>query len=301
MKLTSLVNPQLVFLDRSFPDPGSLPDFLAREYGRVTDRPEAEIRQILKARQELGATFVGNACVLVHGRLEDFNDLVVGFIRLAPVLKVMADDREEEVRFVFSVLTSKHQNTQLYIKTLSSISRLVLEHSPFLDTVPTAEALLGGLAERQLFIESYLTARDLCSAVPSVLPEDPIARALDLMRKHSVVFLPVADREGRLAGAIGLIDLLRASLPEYVLHLNVFSFMPDFEPIRAFWENEHRILVRQVMRAPGTMAVLAGTGYAEVVFLIAKHFHGHLIVVDGGQRVLGVISNRDLINKLIRP
>ena len=59
--------------------------------------------------------------------------------------------------------------------------------------------------------------RSICtSAVRTVQAQEPVRRAIELMRRHGVKHLPVVDGEGRVTGMLSFRDLLRELMKQRV-------------------------------------------------------------------------------------
>lgn len=115
-----------------------------------------------------------------------------------------------------------------------------------------------------------LSCADIMSRdVVSIRPETTSQEAVSLLLQHNVRVLPVTDRDGHLMGAIGLRELVQAGerLPEKL------SSPPTASPAAP---------------AVGLLPILSG-GQAHAV-----------IIVDAEQRVIGLISQSDLLSALAR-
>ncbi|MDA8137356.1 MAG: DUF190 domain-containing protein [Desulfobacteraceae bacterium] len=115
--------------------------------------------------------------------------------------------------------------------------------------------------------------------------DQPLAEAVDLMLERQVKRLPVVDEQGRLKGMLSRLDIFRAVMRE----------APDWNSFRARQiEVSHLKSVADIARRD-THAVVPDTPIDEVIRVIADNDLQRVAVVDGQGKLLGLISDRDLL------
>jgi PTS system nitrogen regulatory IIA component len=307
MKLSSLLDKRLVFLDYHFESYVQIIDFVTQQMSKVTMLSSSVIKDSLMKRENLGTTFLGHQLALPHGYVDNINEIVVLFIRLDKELTVTYDFQQNTIKYVFSIITSK-KKAPLYLKVLSSIAQLVTTETHLLSNAKSPSNFLELLDQKQLMVEETMKAHDLISSRVWVSEKDTISHAVDLMKKHNLTFLPVTDNLNKLIGIIDLADLFSAIYPSESLSKESFSLLKSmdsadkllFEPIKNFWENEERHFVGNVMRSFNTYTIDESASYVEIVFLMTKYHHRYLIVTDQSDIVQGIIDTGDVIHKMIR-
>ncbi|KUO21812.1 CBS domain-containing protein [Streptomyces dysideae] len=60
-------------------------------------------------------------------------------------------------------------------------------------------------------------AADVIETLPTALPDDDILSAVQMVSRHGLPGLVVADERGEVIGCMSSVDLLRAALPHYFL------------------------------------------------------------------------------------
>jgi CBS domain-containing protein len=140
------------------------------------------------------------------------------------------------------------------------------------------DEILASLAAR--------TAGEVMSAPAVTVGADRYVReAVDLMIERRLKRLPVVDEQGRLTGMLSRLDLFRA----------ITETAPDWE---AFDRQQVQVgnlrTVSDIMRRD-THAVLPDTPVEEVIRTIAANDIQRVAVVDRDGRLLGLISDRDLL------
>jgi acetoin utilization protein AcuB len=130
-----------------------------------------------------------------------------------------------------------------------------------------------------MFIATFMTA-----PARTVSPDALLSEARELMSTGNFRHLPVVDEEKRLVGIITDRDL-RSATPTGIL---------DEQEKGAYLKRFARTTVRAIM----TEAVASLTAEAtldDALLLFDRTRVGALPVVDGGHKVIGIISVRDLL------
>lgn len=118
----------------------------------------------------------------------------------------------------------------------------------------------------------------------SVRPEDKVRQAAALMAQHSLKRLPVVDAEGRLVGLVSRVDVLRSV--EY--HQQT--------------EEAEAVAPRTGASVPELMnvdapAVRPDARLEEIVRALESSYQRRVVVVDPERRVLGIITDGDLLRR----
>ncbi len=130
----------------------------------------------------------------------------------------------------------------------------------------------------QRSIESSVAS--LMTGSPVVVSEDDaIAGVADVLAGYEITGLPVVDSAGHLVGVISQTDLVRLR----------GSTLP--------WIGWHGVLVRDLMTKPAK--TIAGTAPIDEAArqMTAERVH-RLVVVDGRQTPIGVISESDIVREI---
>jgi CBS domain-containing protein len=133
--------------------------------------------------------------------------------------------------------------------------------------------------------------RDLMTRdVVTVGPDTSAKYAAEVMAERGFAALPVVDDGGGVIGIVAEADVLRDRLPQDPrLHLLR-------EPVA---EEPPALLVRGVMTSPAR-TVPATADVADVARLLLHAALRSVPVVDG-DRLVGIVSRRDLLRMLVRP
>ncbi|MEW6706946.1 MAG: HPP family protein [Pseudomonadota bacterium] len=125
----------------------------------------------------------------------------------------------------------------------------------------------------------------------------PLQEAWSLLRRHRIKALPVVDRARRIVGIVTLNDFMRGA--ELDLHAGWADRLrslvrPSGRSHTGKPEVVGQIMTRQV-RVASTDRPLA-----ELVPVFADTGHHHIPVIDSQQRLVGIITQSDLVRALCR-
>ena len=137
-----------------------------------------------------------------------------------------------------------------------------------------------------------MLVRDVMTSPAVTLPSDtPLKRGLVMLDKHAVTMMPVTNASGQIVGVLSEADVLRNSDPPQAPRQPVPTTAGGAD-------QESRLIARLMNRHPVT--VLDTADLATAAQLMSDAAVKSLPVVDEDDRVLGVISRRDLVHVLAR-
>ncbi len=157
--------------------------------------------------------------------------------------------------------------------------------------VPMQVGLLTELAAHHLkSLEDSLTgftAKDLMSAPPVAVKEDArLSDAVETMLENGLKRLPVVDKDGKLAGMLSRLDVFKTILDK----------APDWQALKKSQVILANVkTVREAMRHD-TPVLKTDAPVWDAVELIETTDIKRVAVVDGGGKLLGLISDRVLMS-----
>jgi CBS domain-containing protein len=140
-----------------------------------------------------------------------------------------------------------------------------------------------------------MLARDVMTTpVTTVTADTRVKKAAGLLASGGFTALPVVDAEGRLLGIVSEADLVRGRFPRDPRALITAQRDVAQPPTAAATVGE--VMTSDVIRAaPGTDVV------DLVTTMLAQHVRSVPVVDDqGGGRLLGIVTRRDLVRALAR-
>jgi CBS domain-containing protein len=122
----------------------------------------------------------------------------------------------------------------------------------------------------------------------TVSPETPLGEAARLMVDKHLKRLPVVDREGKLVGILGRLDILKL-----VAAVQLPEWHPEAHPIG------EQALVEDVMTQE--VPVVGETAKVEEIFdLLVASSHKRVVVINDRRHVVGIVADSDLISRVSR-
>ncbi|KFG92799.1 hypothetical protein GQ56_0135285 [Burkholderia paludis] len=179
--------------------------------------------------------------------------------------------------------------------TRGDLDAVLKRRGEWLDVDPDDLETLLRETEMQAYARTFgqLTCTDLMTRhAIEVAPSTSVTAALALLDRHRVKALPVVDGEGRLAGIVTRADLTRASRRPTPLWQRWSARLPQALGGRPACVDS--VMTRDVACVPETMPVTA------LVPLFAQSGHHHIPVVDASRRLVGIVTQTDLVTGLYR-
>lgn len=176
--------------------------------------------------------------------------------------------------------------------TRDDIVAALRRQSELLDIDPEdIEAVL-----REMQLQAYtrtfqaLTCADIMSQ-PAIAaaPGTSIPRALQLLRQHGIKALPVVDGQQRVTGIVTRADLLGLNPRDLRQTLRHWFSIGTLTPPRVAHHMKTHV-----------QTIQAGAPMSELVPLFASAGHHHIPVVDTDGRLVGIITESDLVGGLYR-
>jgi CBS domain-containing membrane protein len=125
----------------------------------------------------------------------------------------------------------------------------------------------------------------------------PLLDAWNLMQRHHIKALPVVDRVRRIVGIITLADFMRHA--EVEVHDGIGARLRQLVRRAAAVHSDKPEVAGQIM----TRQVRVSSAHRHVVDLVplfSEGGHHHIPIIDGESRLVGIITQTDLVRALYR-
>lgn len=307
MKLSTLIDPHLVLLDADVDTmDGAVELGLKAICGLYPHEVKYdEVAERLNERRKLGGICFPSGIAIPHARLPSFNDFIIAAI--VPRRPIVSDEscpdqscaEAPPIRIIWLILLSQGAS-MVYLNTIAKL----MEASR---NVAIMASLIGAESPSQFIavidnagyqVKKSLVVTDIMSTdVVSVIETATIKDVLDIIYTKKLHYVPVVDASGALVGELGVLDLLKAGIPDYAFRIGSLKFLAELEPMTELLQNEDTILVKSIMQKP--LPILPSTSVVEVAFEMARGKKRHYAVVDEG-RLIGVVSYMDIVFKVLR-
>jgi len=296
MKLGSLIDKDFILAGDAFSTVDEAVKHLVDLFARKKKLPVSaeETMKIIKEREKLGGTVFPTGIAFPHGRIEKFDDLLIGV--WIPPKTILSEDKE--VKALFFSITSK-AGSPLYLPVLAALSRFSQDSEAFGKLVSASTRTEIKSILDDISLKEEVTVEDIMTPDPITCTKDTtIAKLADLFYEKGLSFVPVVDNNGKQIGEVTIKDLLSKGVPDYVRRLSSTKFLKTLEPFEALLRDEDIIKVSEIMRKP-TRKISPGSSIIEAVIMITDKGFRHLPVVKDG-KVIGIISEMDILKKVLR-
>ncbi|MBN3766417.1 HPP family protein [Burkholderia sp. Ac-20365] len=141
---------------------------------------------------------------------------------------------------------------------------------------------------------SELSCRDVMSSpVVSIAPDTTLRAAAELLQRHAIKALPVVDRRQHVVGIVTRADLANKPKSADLRLMEALS-------ARLFKRDAARGRLASTVMTTHVRTVATSTPIVELVPLFADDGHHHIPVIDSHDRLVGIITQSDLIAGLYR-
>lgn len=295
MKLGSLVGKEFIITGDQFSSVVEAADGLVDLINKKIKLPvdAAEVKKIIREREALGGTVLPPGVAIPHGRVEGFQDILMGI--WVPTTPLETDQGPLKILFFF--ITSK-VGSPLYLPVLSCLGKYFSD-SEFLDSLMGKTALQIHDLLNTMQLKKEITIEDIMTTDPVSCNENmSLAQLADLFYQKRLSFLPVVNNRNQLVGEVTIKDLLSNGIPDYVKRLGNVKFMKTLEPFEVMLRDEDRILIKEIMR-PINRGISKDASILEAVILITTKGFRHIPVMEN-EKLIGMISETDILQKVIR-
>jgi CBS domain-containing protein len=307
MKLSNLIDPHLVLLDANV---DSLDSAIEVGLKAIIDLyPQevqySEVMKKLTERRLLGGTCFPTGISIPHARLPVFNDFIIAAI--VPRTPIVTGEKCIDtscadippVRIVWLILISQ-TSSSIYLNTLAKLLEASKDESMMaaLTSAESPSQFISVIDDAGYVVKKDLVVADIMSKDVISVPETAtLKEVLDVIYQKKLHYLPIVNKAGALVGELGVLDLIKAGIPDYAFRIGSLKFLAELEPMTELLQNEDKILVGSIMQKPFPIA--PSTTVIEVAFEMARGKKRHYAVVENG-RLTGVVSYMDIVSKVLR-
>lgn len=298
MKLSSFLNENLILINAAS---SSKQELIEQLIQRIVSQfpstlPLDVVRKSVSGRESLGGTTLPSGIAIPHARFDHFDDLIIAIA--VPQKPFM--DGDVAVSMVVLILTASNKPA-LYLNCLSSFARLSQDKDlwPKLLHARTPKEFIDILENSTYQVKNTILVENVMNSdIKGVGPDTLLREINDLMFQNKLSYLPVVDNSNRLIGEIRFFDILELGIPDFARNMTNLSFVNSLESFENLINREEEITAQQIMKKPVSPLKPKTTLLEAAVNIIRSH-ERQLAVVDG-EKLAGVISYMDILNKIIR-
>ncbi len=264
---------------------------------RVCGLSADKIFELVKAREALASTAIGNGLILPHIRLNDLECLVVVFGRLdQPMNHPTPDDQPLAIACLLLVPNSKPVEGLRFMADLGSCMRSEEKHNRLL-AAQTGLELKELLATQRSTTHTLIAADIMAPPRLFVTPETQLRQATRMMAENRQEILPVLD-DGKLVGELSSTELFKLGIPDFFNQLKSVGFIRYFDPFEKYFAVEAASCVGDVMNRE-LPTFHENATLIEIVFGISVLKQQMIYITNHRQELLGIISQALLLERII--
>ena len=265
--------------------------------GAIRDA-EAATTAVL-AREALGSTIVAPGLAVPHARIERLGGTVLAVATSSEGI-TFGPSSQGRAQLVVMILTAA-EAPGAYLQVLAAVARAFAD-------AKTTQKVARLATPKQVWeffdkgagvLPAFVTAADMMTADFLTLRHtDTLAKAIDCFCQHHVLEIPVLDDDGDFAGVVAEEEMLKLSLPEYILWLDDLSPILQFEPFGETLKDEHVTRVAEIM-STRFVSVTEETPAIQVARELMRREVRQVYVVRG-KKLVGMISLSHLLGRVFR-
>jgi PTS system nitrogen regulatory IIA component len=296
MNLSHLLHKDLILWDESIKDINALYERVA---SLISNKYSIDNQIILDAfikRDELGYTVFPDMSVIPHGRIDNFDDLIIVIVKTQKPILISGNPAD-----IFYCILTTNSGSNHYLRTLASFAKLSMDHGKEVRQCHNSHDFIKLIENCNYELDNAIQIKDIIeNQVHTVQLNDTIEYAADLMKKHNVIFLPVTDEHGTYLGKIDVLDVIKIVYPEYMNLISDLSFLKNLRAFEEYQDEEKKRKVKDLYSQAKTKIINQNEYAIEVGYILAKNNWHHITVVDDDHKVVAVLSTRSFLNNILR-
>jgi len=296
MKLSHLLHKDMILWEEDISDIEELYNQVSSMISAKYDIEKNDVLDAFLKRDELGYMVFPDKSVIPHGRIENFDDIIIVIVKTTKPILISKDYAD----LFYCILTS-NSGSNRYLRTLASFAKVSSEHSENIRKCTNASEFKNYIHNCDLELDNVIQIKDIVSdIVYSVKMNDTIETAVDLMKKYNIIFLPVVDDKNHYLGKIDVLDLIKIIYPEYMNLILDISFLNNLRAFEEFENDIKRMTVADYYKKAEKKTINQNENAVEVGYVLSKNNWHHITVVDNENKVVAVLSTRSFLNNILR-
>ncbi|MDY6787448.1 MAG: PTS sugar transporter subunit IIA [candidate division WOR-3 bacterium] len=295
MKLSSFLNPDLIFLNRDINSKESayifLTEKIVEQNGLSVDKEY--ILKKLREREKLGSTVLNDKVYLPHARLENYTDLNFAVLRPSEPI--------DNIQLVILILISAETST-IYLGALSAISKIVADEE-IMDALMNADSsvdFINEIKERDIYMKEDVRAEDIMREnVITVNPDMNVKELINLFLSENIFFAPVVDKKGKFLGTVNFHNILQKALPDYVARITNIKFAKGLAPLDKFLKEEENIDVSEIMDKKAK-TLNPDSSIIEGMQILRSDINC-IVIIDDNNELKGIVDHQQILRNVLRP
>jgi CBS domain-containing protein len=296
MKLSHLLHKDMILWEEDIQNIGDLYDKVSLMISSKHGIPKNNIMDAFLKRDALGYMVFPDKSVIPHGRIENFDDIIIVIVKTAKPILISKDYAD-----IFYCILTSNSGSNRYLRTLASFAKISLEHAENIRKCTNSLEFKNYIHECDLELDNVIQIKDIIpDKVCTVKMDDTIETVADLMKKNNTIFLPVTDDENHYLGKIDVLDVIKIIYPEYMNLISDISFLNNLRAFEEFEDDAKKAKVADHYKKAEKKKINQNENAVEVGYVLAKNNWHHITVIDDENKVVSVLSTRSFLNNILR-
>lgn len=250
-------------------------------------------------RENTENTMVADGIAVPHGRLDGLTKPYV-CVATSELGIQFHPGSGKPAHLVLMVLIPREQPA-FYLQILRALATIMRDPvaPQAIARLKTPEEVMKFFERSGMTLPSYVCAADIMYDPLIVLQSsDSLKTAIDCFIGKNVAEIPVVDREGDMVGVVSAGALLKVCLPDYLLWLNDFSPIINFESFANVLRKEESSQLSDIL-AKTFSSVQVGSPAVSVAAELTRKNASRCYVLND-KKLVGVIDLPVFLNKVFR-
>ena len=296
MELSHLLHKDMILWEEDIKDIRELYSKVSSMISSKYKIPKHDVMDAFLKRDELGYMVFPDKSVIPHGRIENFDDIIIVIVKTTKPILISKDYAD-----IFYCILTSNSGSNRYLRTLASFARISSEHSENIRKCTNSTELIAFIDKCKLELDNVMQIKDIVSdTVYTVKMNDTIETVADMMKKYNIIFLPVVDDKNHYLGKIDVLDVIKIIYPEYMNLISDISFLNNLRAFEEFDNDVKKTTVADHYKKADKKIINQNENAVEVGYILAKNNWHHITVVDDDKKVVAVLSTRSFLNNILR-
>lgn len=251
---------------------------------------------LILERDQESSTAYPTGLAIPHVRMEGLNDTVLSIC----VLNHPIDYDGSPVSMIVLIITDKSAS-RIYLNIVAALLKASKDPEIVaqIRNCRDGHELLSVIKKLEIKVKDNVSVQDIMTTNPVTIGPRATLRELgSVMSEHDVAVIPVVDEQHKYLGEVGVINLLKVGVPDYLMMIDNLNFLSNFEPLEHLFEKEDIVTVGEIMY-DNHVVLAPSTSIVEAVTLMIRYKCRFFSVVDNG-KLVGILTAMDIFNKVFK-
>lgn len=256
----------------------------------------AKLVDLVLERDRESSTAYPTGLAIPHVRMEGLNDTILSIC----ILQHPIDYDGTPISMIVLIITDKSAS-RIYLNIVAALLKASKDPEVVaqIRTCRDGHELLSTIKKLEIRVKENLSIQDIMIPNPVTIgPDAKLSELGRVMNEHGLAVLPVVDAQNTYLGEVGVINLLKVGVPDYLMMIDNLNFLSNFEPLEHLFDKEDIVTVREIMYA-NHVTLSPSTSIIEAVTLMIRYKCRFFSVVENG-KLVGVLTAMDVFSKVFK-